>query len=174
MASLAEQRHASIVRIFPPGAALRPGDTLDRTAITRRMWTTPRSTAGRLDHGSAAGRDGAAPSRTNRIRARSRKWPPADASRRRTAPTEAMSARQSRAAVSQTVSSTGCRSKVERLMTLSTSLVAVWYSNDSWRSPVRSVSSLNSRTFSIAITAWAAKVFNRSICLSLNSSTWRR
>ena len=29
------------------------------------------------------------------------------------------------------VSSTGCRSKVERLMTLSTSLVAVWYSSDS-------------------------------------------
>ena len=41
------------------------------------------------------------------------------------------------AAVSTTVSSTGCRSEVERLMTLSTSLVAVWYSSDSWRSPVR-------------------------------------
>ena len=59
-------------------------------------------------------------------------------------------------------------------MTLSTSLVAVWYSSDSWRSPVRSLSSLNSRTFSIAITAWSAKVFKRSICLSLNSSTSRR
>ncbi len=46
-------------------------------------------------------------------------------------------------------------------MTLSTSLVAVWYSSDSWRSPVRSFSSLNSRTFSIAITAWSAKVLHQ-------------
>ena len=38
---------------------------------------------------------------------------------------------QSRAAVSATIVSTGCRSKVERLMTFSTSLVAVWYSSDS-------------------------------------------
>ena len=30
--------------------------------------------------------------------------------------------------------------------------------------------SLNSRTFSIAITAWAAKVFTSSICLSVNRS----
>ena len=36
-----------------------------------------------------------------------------------------------RAAVSITVSSTGCKSKVERLMTLQHSLVAVWYSSDS-------------------------------------------
>jgi hypothetical protein len=41
------------------------------------------------------------------------------------------SAPQSRAAVSTTVSNTGCTSAVERLMTLSTSLVAVWYSSDS-------------------------------------------
>ncbi len=45
------------------------------------------------------------------------------------------SAPQSRTAVSTTVSSTGCTSEVERLMTLSTSLVAVWYSSNSWRSP---------------------------------------
>ncbi len=39
---------------------------------------------------------------------------------------------------------------------------------------MRSFSSLNSRTFSIAITAWSAKVFNRSICLSLNGwISWR-
>ena len=47
------------------------------------------------------------------------------------------SAPQSRTAVSTTVSSTGCTSAVERLMTLSTSLVAVWYSSNSRRSPVR-------------------------------------
>src|SRR6516164_1990547 len=49
----------------------------------------------------------------------------------------AISARHSRAAVWTTVSSTGCTSAVERLMTLSTSLVAVWYSSDSARSRVR-------------------------------------
>jgi len=43
----------------------------------------------------------------------------------------AMSASQSRAADSVSVSSTVCRSKVERLMTLSTSAVAVCCCNDS-------------------------------------------
>ena len=42
----------------------------------------------------------------------------------------AVSAPHNRAAVSHSVSSTGCRSKVERLMTFSTSLVAVWYSSE--------------------------------------------
>ena len=37
------------------------------------------------------------------------------------------------------MSSTGWTSEVERLMTLSTSLVAVWYSSDSSRSRVRSL-----------------------------------
>jgi hypothetical protein len=77
----------------------------------------------------------------------------------------------SRAAVSTTVSSTGCTSAVERLMTLSTSLVAVWYSSDSSRSLVRSRNSPNSRAFSIAITACAAKFSNSAICLSVNGRT---
>src|SRR6516162_6345447 len=81
------------------------------------------------------------------------------------------SAPQSRAAVSTTVSSTGCTSAVERLITLSTSLVAVWYSNDSSRSDVRSRNSLRSRAFSIAITACAAKFCNSAICLSVNGRT---
>ena len=46
-------------------------------------------------------------------------------------PIKAISALQSCAAVFTTVSSTGCKSNVERLMTFSTSLVAVWYSSDS-------------------------------------------
>ena len=46
----------------------------------------------------------------------------------------AWSASHSRAAVSTTTSNTGSRSKLERLMTFSTSLVAVWYSSDSSRS----------------------------------------
>ena len=72
------------------------------------------------------------------------------------------------------VSSTGRRSKVERLMTLSTSLVAVWYSSDSCRSSVRSRNSPSSRAFSIAITACAAKFCNSAICLSVNGRTsWR-
>ena len=84
------------------------------------------------------------------------------------------SAPQSRPAISHSVSSTGCRSKVERLMTLSTSLVAVWYSSDSSRSCVRWRSSLSSRVFSIAMTAWSAKVVTSAICFSVNGSTRER
>ena len=83
----------------------------------------------------------------------------------------AVSAPQSRAAVSTTVSSTGCTSAVERLMTLSTSLVAVWYSSNSSRSRVRACNSPSSRAFSIAMTAWSAKVRTSSICRSVNGST---
>ena len=54
-----------------------------------------------------------------------------------------------RAADSTSVSSTACRSNVERLMTLSTSAVAVCCCSDSR-------SSLSSRVFSMAMTAWAA------------------
>ena len=69
------------------------------------------------------------------------------------------------------MSSTGCTSAVERLMTLSTSLVAVWYSSDSSRSRVRACNSPSSRAFSIAMTAWSAKVRTSSICRSVNGST---
>ena len=54
----------------------------------------------------------------------------------------------------------------ERLMTLSTSLVAVWYSSDSCSSRVRACTSSKRRTFSMAITAWSAKVSTSSICFS--------
>ena len=46
-------------------------------------------------------------------------------------------------------------------MTLSTSAVAVCCCSDSR-------SSLSSRVFSMAMTAWAAKFFTSSICLSVN------
>ena len=60
-------------------------------------------------------------------------------------------------------------------MTLSTSLVAVWYSSDSSRSPVRCCNSPISRAFSIAITACAAKFCSSAICLSVNGRTsWRK
>ena len=49
---------------------------------------------------------------------------------------------------------------------LSTSEVAVCCSSDSLSSRVRACTSSNSRTFSIAITAWSAKVVTSSICLS--------
>ena len=57
------------------------------------------------------------------------------------------------------------------LMTLSTSEVAVCCSSDSVRSSVRWRSSLSSRAFSMAITAWAAKFCTSSICLSVNGRT---
>ena len=52
-------------------------------------------------------------------------------------------------------------------MTPRISLVAVCCSN-------ASLSSWNSRTFSMATTAWSAKVFTSSICRSLNGSTTSR
>jgi hypothetical protein len=62
---------------------------------------------------------------------------------------------------------TGASSPGEELMTLSTSAVAVCCCSDSR-------SSLSSRVFSMAMTAWAAKFFTSSICLSVNGRTsWR-
>ena len=46
------------------------------------------------------------------------------------------------------------------MMTCSTSEVAVCCSSDSVSSRVRCCSASNSRTFSIAISAWSAKLFN--------------
>jgi hypothetical protein len=66
-----------------------------------------------------------------------------------------------------------CRSNAERLMTFNTSLVAVWYSSDSWRSFVRCRNSTSSRAFSIAITAWAAKFCNARFALRKRGSTPR-
>ena len=63
----------------------------------------------------------------------------------------AISAWQSLAADTVSVSSTVCKSKVDRLITLSASAVAVCCSSDSR-------SSDSSRVFSMAITAWSAKV----------------
>ena len=40
--------------------------------------------------------------------------------------------------------------------------------------PVACFSSLNSRVFSIAITAWSAKVWSSAICVSVNGRTWMR
>ena len=55
-------------------------------------------------------------------------------------------------------------------MTCSTSEVAVCCSSASVSSRVRACTSSNSRTFSIAITAWSAKVVTSSICLSVNGT----
>ena len=61
-------------------------------------------------------------------------------------------------------SNTGCMSVGELLMTLRISAVAVWRSSDS-------LVSLKSRTFSIAITAWLAKLSTSATCVSLNGRT---
>ena len=68
---------------------------------------------------------------------------------------------------SESVSSTDCRSNAERLMTLSTSAVAVCCCSDSR-------SSLSKRVFSMAMTACAAKFLTNSICFSVKGRTsWR-
>ena len=68
-------------------------------------------------------------------------------------------------------SNTGSSSPGELEMTCSTSEVAVCCSSASESSRVRACTSSNSRTFSIAITAWSAKVVTSSICLSVNGRT---
>ena len=66
-----------------------------------------------------------------------------------------------RVAFSKTASNTGLNSPGELEITLSTSDVAVCCSSDLVRSSVRWRSSLSSRVFSMAITAWAAKFFDQ-------------
>ena len=61
---------------------------------------------------------------------------------------------------------TDFRSNAERLMTFSTSAVAVCCCSDSLKSSVRARSSSNNRTFSMAMTACSAKLVTSSICLS--------
>ena len=76
-----------------------------------------------------------------------------------------------RTAFASIASNTGASSPCELVITLSTSEVAVCCSSASASSRVRACSSSNSRTFSIAITAWSAKVVTSSICLSVNGAT---
>jgi hypothetical protein len=63
-----------------------------------------------------------------------------------------------RVAFSSIAQNTGSSSPGDELMTRSTSEVAVCWSNDSDSSRVRCCSASNSRTFSMAITAWSAKL----------------
>ena len=97
-----------------------------------------------------------------------RKTPP---SPRRNVP---LLAPESFTALARRVSSTGWSSVGEEAITRNTSLVAVCCSNASVRSRLRDWSSLKSRTFSIAITAWSANVLTSSICRSVNGSTMSR
>ncbi len=84
------------------------------------------------------------------------------------------SAPHSRAAFSMSVWRTGSRSNVDRLITFSTSLVAVCCSRETFSSLFRVPSSVNRRTFSTAMAAWSAKVSISAIWLSLNGRTsWR-
>ena len=81
------------------------------------------------------------------------------------------SAPQSRVAFASVVSNTGSSSPGELEITSSTSDVAFCCSSDSDSSRVRACTSSKSRTFSIAITAWSAKVVTSSISLSVNGAT---
>ena len=74
------------------------------------------------------------------------------------------------AAFSATASRTGWRSVGELEMTRRISLVAVCCSRASVRSAFRACSSASSRAFSMAMTAWSAKVSSRATCRSVKSS----
>ncbi len=78
----------------------------------------------------------------------------------------ASTAPHSRAALSATASSTGWTSVGEREMTRRISLVAVCCSRASFVS-------LNNRTFSMAMTAWSAKVLSSSTSASENTPAVR-
>src|SRR5215471_10563372 len=78
----------------------------------------------------------------------------------------AFCASHKRAADSTSVSITACRSNAERLMTLSTSAVAVCCCSDCR-------SSSNSRTLSIAMAAWSAKVSTRATSSAISAGTNR-
>ena len=82
---------------------------------------------------------------------------------------KARSASHSRTAFSASVSNTGCRSNVDRPITLSSSLVAVCCSSATRSSRFRASSSSNRRTFWMAITAWSPKVFRSSTWPAANS-----
>ena len=80
-------------------------------------------------------------------------------------------ASQMRIAFASMAWNTGSSSPGELEMTCSTSEVAVCCSSASVRSSVRWRSSSSSRVFSMAMTAWAAKFWTNSICLSVNGRT---
>ena len=78
---------------------------------------------------------------------------------------------QMRAVLSTVMSKTGFNCVCDDEITARMSAVAVCCSNASERSSVRWRSSLSSRAFSMAITAWEAKVSSNSICSSEKGRT---
>ena len=78
-------------------------------------------------------------------------------------------AAQRRQAIFPIASNTGFKSLGEREMTVRTSPIAVWYSRLSISSRVRACTSSNNRVFSIAMTAWSAKVLNSSMSFPENA-----
>ena len=75
-----------------------------------------------------------------------------------------ISAAHSFSALSPMMSNTGWTSVGELEMTRRISLVAVCCSSASVSALLRACSSVNRRTFSIAITAWSAKVWSNAVC----------
>jgi hypothetical protein len=75
---------------------------------------------------------------------------------------------------STSASSTLCRSRAERLMTFKTSAVAVCCSGASYSSRLLACSASKRRVFSMAMTAWSAKVLTREICVGEYGSGCRR
>ena len=157
---------ASIVRMMAPVRLMRDtvsGNSasaarMSSTWIVRRSHTTRPPTVSRL---TGKGSPIASGRRSDPCRATMRRCSP---SRRKIAE---FVAPHTRAAFSTTASMTGWRSVGELAITRRISAVAVCCSSASFVS-------LNSRTFSMAITAWTAKVSSSSICLSENGWTTSR
>ena len=162
--AVAQQRHAEVRSVAERLLIFGRSGIRDRRARRGRERPCPPMPHARSRCFDPAAADGR---RTAPCRPKIRRSSPSDRPRRR-AETERLCRRRKAGPPNSTsVDSTFFRSKVERLMTLSTSAVAVCWASDSRNS-------LSSRVFSMAMTAWAAKFLTRSIWRSVNGSTrWR-
>ncbi len=159
-----------------PARAARNSGRTEGPSRRRRLAAPPASSTSDSSSARSTGRRGVSPPLHDapRCSPASRPVPrPARTSSPSYRHTSTAHAPKSRMALSAIASKTGCTSVCAWLMARRMSAVAVCRSSASPRSLLRASSSLNRRTFSMAITAWSAKVWSSAICLSENGSASR-
>ena len=148
-----------------PAVPTAAGAVLGTSAMTSRMDGTPLGWRGPVTL-PAGGTIGIRPGGLE-VRPVTVGGPRGESSCRRTGRRPPFGALAQRDRARHIVSKTGWTSVGELLITLRISLVAVCCSSASVSSRLRASSSLNRRTFSMAITAWSAKVWSSAICVSV-------
>ena len=167
-------------RRCPRASSARPG----RCGSRRRSAASPIAYSGSVEHvgdvrrrAASGSRAADAVSRLERPRIaggasvrRLAAFTPSSAARWTSSPSKREDVAELGAAQLAARSRRSCRTPAARrsaswLITRRISLVAVCCSSASVRSRLRASSSVNSRTFSIAITAWSAKVCSSAICV---------